>query len=122
MSTLLEYAATMATGFSTRPLRLGMVVGLALLSVGAVLGAVDVARWAATGSAIAVPLLVATLVEVIGVQFVTLGILGEFLGRVYFRVMPRPTYLIRRELPTREGFARTTREQQGGSSSVDASS
>ena len=52
--------------------------------------------WAAEG----VFTLFAVLFAFVGAQFVALGILGEYLGRVYDQVRQRPRYVVRSEIET----------------------
>jgi undecaprenyl-phosphate 4-deoxy-4-formamido-L-arabinose transferase len=89
------------TGFSMFSLRAlsGFGIGMALL--GMALGALIVvlrlvygSEWAAQG----VFTLFALLFVFLGAQFVALGILGEYLGRVYDQVRQRPRYVVRSEL------------------------
>ncbi len=43
------------------------------------------------------PFLASTIAIFSGVQLFALGIVGEYLSRMYFRMMDRPTYVIRSE-------------------------
>ena len=43
------------------------------------------------------PFLASTIAIFSGVQLFTLGIIGEYLARMHFRVMNKPTYVIREE-------------------------
>jgi glycosyltransferase involved in cell wall biosynthesis len=96
---LLSLAASGLTAFSNLPLRLGSALGafLALIAIGYGIWVViehfvqghDVPGWAT---------IVAGLMFFSGVQLLTIGILGEYLGRVYDEVKRRPRYLIARRL------------------------
>lgn len=87
------------TSMTTTPLRLlswfgvaiavgGVGFGLLLLILRVVFGA----DWAAEG----VFTLFAILFIFVGVQFIGMGLLGEYLGRVYYDVRGRPRYFIDR--------------------------
>jgi undecaprenyl-phosphate 4-deoxy-4-formamido-L-arabinose transferase len=87
----------LVTSMSTAPLRilsmtgvlisaLGVLLGLTILTLRVILGA----EWAAGG----VFTLFALLFVFIGLQFIGMGLLGEYLGRTYNDVRARPRYII----------------------------
>jgi glycosyltransferase involved in cell wall biosynthesis len=96
---LLSLAASGITAFSNLPLRLGSAMGtlLAVVAIGYGIWVViehftqghDVPGWAT---------IVAGLMFFSGIQLLTIGILGEYLGRVYDEVKRRPRYLVARRL------------------------
>jgi len=96
---LLSLAASGLTAFSNLPLRLSSALGgiLALVAIAYGVWIViehfvqghDVPGWAT---------IVAALMFFGGVQLLTIGILGEYLGRVYDEVKRRPRYLVARRL------------------------
>jgi undecaprenyl-phosphate 4-deoxy-4-formamido-L-arabinose transferase len=88
------------TGFSMFSLRALSGFGIAMAVLGMALGAMIVglrlvlgSDWAAQG----VFTLFAALFVFVGAQFVALGILGEYLGRVYDQVRQRPRFVVRTE-------------------------
>jgi len=99
LKALLSLAASGITAFSNLPLRLGSALGtlLALFAIGYGIWVViahftqghDVPGWAT---------IVAGLMFFSGIQLLTIGILGEYLGRVYDEVKRRPRYLVARRL------------------------
>jgi undecaprenyl-phosphate 4-deoxy-4-formamido-L-arabinose transferase len=85
------------TSMSTFPLRLLSVIGIAIATSGIgfgillfILRVVFGADWAANG----VFTLFALLFVFIGAQFVGLGLLGEYIGRIYHDVRARPRYFV----------------------------
>ena len=89
----------LVSSFSDFPLKLIMYsgVGMAFLGVsfGIILGIARVlygARWAAEG----VFTLFAVLFAFVGFQFLALGVMGEYVGRIYREVRKRPEYVIER--------------------------
>ncbi|NTW01040.1 MAG: glycosyltransferase family 2 protein [Oscillochloris sp.] len=93
---MLRFAMDAITGFSYAPLQLASYLGfiMALISALAILLVVGLRLFGATQ-----PLLgqATTLVAVLflgGVQLICLGIVGEYLGRIYDEVKRRPLYLI----------------------------
>jgi len=84
-----------ATGYSTVPLRLATTLGLTtvLLSIGVL--AWVLGRPLLTGDSVpGFPFLAATIAIFSGVQLMVLGVLGQYIGRMLFRVMNKPTYTI----------------------------
>ena len=84
-----------ATGYSTAPLRAATGLGLltVLLSIGVLVWVVG--RPLVTGESVpGFPFLAATIAIFSGTQLIVLWVLGQYLGRMHFRVMNKPTYTI----------------------------
>ena len=86
------------TGFSMAPLRILFTAGMVVAASGFLLALVLLvgryafgAEWAAQG----VFTLFAILFIFIGAQFIALGTLGEYIGRIFMKVRDRPTYVLR---------------------------
>jgi dolichol-phosphate mannosyltransferase len=91
---LVGVAADAITGFSIAPLRLATLLAYASLGA-ALLVAVYVAVSLALG--VTVPgwsSIVLVVAFFSGVQLLTLGILGEYIGRLYVEAKGRPLYLV----------------------------
>lgn len=88
------------TSFSTAPLRVATYLGL-LTALGAFAGGVWVLlKTLLWGDPVAgYPSLMLVMLMLGGVQLVALGILGEYLGRLYMEAKARPLYLIAESLP-----------------------
>lgn len=96
VSKLVAHAFNMITGFSTLPLQLASMMGFVFSLFGfLVLGYVLARYWLAGGSVPGFPFLAAIISIFSGVQLCTLGIFGEYLARMHFRTMDRPTYSVR---------------------------
>lgn len=96
---LLVHALNMATGFSTLPLQLASVTGFFFALVGlAVLGFVMARYFVAGHSVPGFPFLASVIAIFSGAQLFALGIIGEYLARVHFRIMQKPTYVIHTEV------------------------
>ncbi|ADU99166.1 glycosyltransferase family 2 protein [Alicycliphilus denitrificans] len=96
---LLRLAFAGLTAFTVWPLRaviaLGFVLALAAFGYGAYLTLVyllyghDVSGWTT---------IVVSLMLFVGIQLVSLGVVGEYVGRIYEEVKRRPLYVVKREL------------------------
>jgi glycosyltransferase involved in cell wall biosynthesis len=99
---LATHALTMLTAFSTRPLHLASLVGLASTIFGVVILVIVIVRYLVEGDAVpGFPFLASIIAIFSGVQMLTLGVIGEYLARMHERTMSRPTYTIREEIGLR---------------------
>ena len=90
------------TSFSTAPLRLATYVGLLVALVALGYGTVLIANTIIYGVQVpGYPSLMSVVLFMGGLQMTTLGILGEYVGRVFNETKRRPLYLIERALPSR---------------------
>ena len=97
---LMTHALNMMTGFSTLPLQLASLMGFAFTLFGlGVLGYV-VGRYLMLGYSVpGFPFLASIIAIFSGAQLFALGIIGEYLARMHFRTMERPTYAVRSTTP-----------------------
>lgn len=88
------------TSFTTAPLKVASYVGLAT-SVGAALYGIGiVVSTIVLGNPVpGYPSLLVVVLFLGGLQLLTLGILGEYLGRVYNESKQRPLYFVREHIP-----------------------
>jgi dolichol-phosphate mannosyltransferase len=93
-SKMLRFALDAVTGFSTAPLRMASHIGLWLVAASVVLLAY-IAVGFFTGSAIQGWTSLMLVVVVLGaVQMFVLGMIGEYLGRLYMESKRRPLYIV----------------------------
>ncbi|MCP4308264.1 MAG: glycosyltransferase family 2 protein [bacterium] len=86
------------TGFSSLPLRIWTYVGLVVAMLAFVYGTALIVRTLVYG--IMTPGYASTIVIILflgGVQLISLGVIGEYLGRLFIEVKRRPLYLIDEE-------------------------
>jgi undecaprenyl-phosphate 4-deoxy-4-formamido-L-arabinose transferase len=97
--TLLKHALNMVTGYSSRPLRLvaWLGFGFALFGSGALVFVL--VRYFTSATEVPGFAFLASLISILaGAQLFGLGVIGEYLGRMHFRSMHRPVYVIREEI------------------------
>lgn len=101
---LAELALTGITAFSSLPLRIASVAGVSLSIVSLLYGMYVVLEKLIHGQAIPGFATVAAAVFFLsGVQLIFLGIIGEYVGRVFTEVKRRPCYLLGRVVDSRVG-------------------
>ncbi len=94
---LLSHAANLLTGFSTLPLRLAIWNGFACIIFGMIALGYVVLRYVVQGTPVpGFPFLASIILIFSGAQLFALGIIGEYIGRIFLRNMDRPPYVIRR--------------------------
>lgn len=93
---LVIHAINMMTGFSTLPLQMASIIGFTFTLVGIGVLIYVVGRYFIQGGSIpGFPFLASTIAIFSGAQLFALGIIGEYLARMHFRMMERPTYAVR---------------------------
>ena len=100
---MVKFALTAITGFSYFPLQLATIIGfiVAILSILFIL-VVIVARLSGTQGGFEGQATTLVMVLFLGsVQLISLGIIGEYLGRIYDEVRGRPLYVVNKAV----GFA-----------------
>ena len=93
---LVTHGFNMMTGFSTLPLQIASVIGFLFTLFGFVILAYVLFSYLENGSAVPGFAFLASIIAIFsGAQLFALGIIGEYLARMHFRAMDRPTYLVR---------------------------
>jgi glycosyltransferase involved in cell wall biosynthesis len=95
LSKLIRHALNMTTGFSVLPLQLASLIGFVFSLGGVGVLAYVLLRFAFYGSTVAgFPFLASIIAIFSGAQLFALGILGEYMARIHFRSLDRPTYTV----------------------------
>ena len=93
---LVTHALNMMTGFSTFPLQVASLLGFAFTVFGMGVLAFVLGRYLINGGSVpGFAFLASTIAIFSGAQLFALGIIGEYLARMHFRMMDRPIYTIR---------------------------
>lgn len=92
---LWNFALEGITSFTTAPLRLATYLGLATAALAFVYGTWIIVKAMLWGDPVAGwPTMMAVILFLGGVQLIALGLIGEYLGRLYYESKQRPLYLI----------------------------
>lgn len=83
------------TSFSVAPLRLASVLGLLISSIAFVYLLFVVIKTLLLGDPVAgYPSMISIILFMGGIQLVVLGIIGEYIGRIFYEAKRRPDYLV----------------------------
>ncbi len=89
------------TGFTLMPLKIATYLGLLVAVFALVFGGQLIVRTLLFGNQVpGYPSLMAVILFLGGVQLMTLGVIGEYLGRVFNETKQRPLYLVERAKPS----------------------
>jgi undecaprenyl-phosphate 4-deoxy-4-formamido-L-arabinose transferase len=93
---LINHALNLVTGFSVLPLQFASVIGLLFSVLGFVLLVFTLIRVLLSGVVVPGFAFLASVIAIFsGAQLLALGIIGEYLSRMYVRTMSRPAYVIK---------------------------
>ena len=91
---LFNQAMLLITGFTTAPLRIASFVGFSFTLVGIGIFFYVVVRYFVAGSLPGFPFLASIISIFSGAQLFALGIIGEYLARIFHRSMDKPVYVV----------------------------
>lgn len=104
LRTLLTHTMNMLTGFSTLPLQIASLLGFSLTLLGGILLAIVIGRFFVHGVAVPGFAFLASIIIIFsGTQLFTLGVIGEYLARMHFRLLDRPPYVVRETVNRQDG-------------------
>lgn len=100
LSKMIKFASTSLLYFSKKPLKLALTIGLISIFIG-----IGLAIWVITGLIYRpnsiVPGWASTIIALIffgGIQLLTIGVLGEYLGNMFEEIKNRPEYIIHEKI------------------------
>lgn len=100
---LLKYAFSGITSFTNAPLKISTVVGV-VLDIGSVIGIIVKAILKSMNITTfnKYDVLVAAVIFILGLQFICLGVLGQYIAKIYNEIKNRPVYIVKHELTNDE--------------------
>ena len=99
---LWNFALEGITSYTVMPLKVATYLGLLVAVGAAVYGSAIIVKTAVFGNPVpGYPSLMAVVLFLGGAQLVTLGVIGEYLGRIFNETKRRPIYLVERHLTAR---------------------
>jgi dolichol-phosphate mannosyltransferase len=94
LSKMIRLAFDAVTGFSTAPLRLATQLGMLLAGLAVLFGLYILVVWLRGGTVQGWTSLALLVIGLGAAQMFVLGLIGEYLGRVYVEAKGRPLYII----------------------------
>lgn len=96
---LIAFSIDGLTAFTTWPLRLASIMGVVMAMLAFVYGAYITVDYLTYGNAVSGwTTIIVCLLFFVGLQLISLGILGEYIARIFEEVKNRPLYVVRRSL------------------------
>lgn len=93
---LIRHAMNMLLGYSTTPLRAASYLGFLVGAVGLLLGCAVLWSFLAGDTSVAGFTTIASMVALFSsAQLISIGVLGEYVGRIHGSGLGRPTYVVR---------------------------
>jgi glycosyltransferase involved in cell wall biosynthesis len=110
---LASFAIDGITSFTTLPLRVWSLLGLAISLSAFTYALVFLVKTIVLGIDVpGFPTLIISTMFFAGAQLISLGVIGEYLGRVYEEVKRRPLYIVAEEIGLEETAGRPAKEQR----------
>jgi polyisoprenyl-phosphate glycosyltransferase len=92
---MMQFALDAVTSFSVRPLRLSFYAGFLLCGLAAVLLAISLFAYFLQTTIRGWTSVMAVLLVFLAAQFLVLGLIGEYVGRLYMETKNRPLFIVR---------------------------
>lgn len=91
---MIRFALDAITGFSIKPLRIGTYIGISFAIIGIMLLVYTIFSWITHGTVLGWTSLMSAVLIMSSVQLLVLGVMGEYLGRLYMQAKHRPLFMI----------------------------
>ena len=99
---MLSFAFDGITSFSVKPLRLILFLGAVIFALSLVMLLWTLVRWIAGATVSGWASLMCSIWMIGGIQLLALGVIGEYMGKVYSETKARPRFIIERVLNDRD--------------------
>lgn len=93
---LIVTAINLFTGFSVLPLQIASLLGIVISIFGLVILFIVIIGYLVTDTRVPGFTFLASIISIFsGAQLLAIGIIGEYIGRVHFKLMSKPAFLVR---------------------------
>ena len=104
---MLSFAMEGITSLSVKPLRMITGLGFLIFLVSLVMIVYNIVRWAMGATVTGWASLACSIWLIGGLILLSLGVVGEYIGKIYLEAKGRPRFLIRQVLEDRDGKEKT---------------
>ena len=106
---LFKYAIEGIVSFSTMPLRLAFVVGFVVSFLALIYGGIIIAKTLIFGNPVrGYPSLVCIVMFLGGIQLIVMGIIGEYIARIYEQIKNRPHFIQKKHKEEKEVYEKNS--------------
>ena len=96
---MLQLAVDAITSFSIVPLRFATVLGFFMATITALYGLYALIAWFTNWNVITGwPSVIISVLFIGGLQLMILGIIGEYIGKIFMETKKRPLYIVKEQL------------------------
>lgn len=94
MKKMINFAIDGITSFSIKPLQLVMFIGVVVLFVSLIMIIITIVDWVNGKTVAGWPTVVCSMWFLGSVQLIAIGIIGEYIGKIYMETKKRPRYIV----------------------------
>ena len=102
---MLSFAMEGITSLSVKPIRMITALGFAVFLISILMLIYSIVRWAMGSTILGWASLICSVWAIGGLILLSLGVIGEYIGKIYLETKERPRFLIREVLEDRNGKA-----------------
>ena len=100
---MLAFALEGITSLSTKPIRMITGLGFLIFLVSIIMLIYSIVRWAMGATILGWASMICSVWAIGGLILLSLGVIGEYIGKIYLETKSRPRFLIREVLDDRDG-------------------
>ena len=100
---MLSFAMEGITSLSTKPIRYITLLGFLVFVVSLLMLVYSIVRWAHGATVIGWASVICSVWAIGGLILLALGVIGEYIGKIYLETKERPRFLIKEVLDQHEG-------------------
>jgi len=100
---MFHFALDAVTSFSVKPLRMSLYLGFALCALSILLLIYSIYAYFANETVRGWTSIISVILLALAAQFLFLGLIGEYVGRLYLETKHRPLFVVREVVSGRTG-------------------
>lgn len=116
---MIAFAIEGITSLSIRPIRMITILGILIFLISFVIMIYSVVRYFEGETIVGWPTLMVSIWAIGGLILLSLGVVGEYIGKIYLETKARPRYLIKDFLHEKKGKVKKTQNNDNGQNVPD---